>query len=128
MTFSRRRALKAAAAVPLLGSVAGQEKVGMFGLIGRVKTHTGKRDELAAILLANISDLQGCLSYVVAKDSTDPHSLWVTEVWDSEASHKASLALPTVRDAIAKGRPLIASFDEQHSTEPIGGRGLKKEG
>jgi hypothetical protein len=58
MTFSRRRALKAAAVVPLLGSVAGQEKVGMFGLIGRVKALIGKRDELAAILLANISDLR----------------------------------------------------------------------
>lgn len=126
MTFSRRRALKAAAVVSFIGDVASQEKVGMFGLIGRVTAHAGKRDELGSILLASISDLQGCLSYVVAKDSKDPDSLWITEIWDSEASHKASLALPTVRDAIAKGRPLIASFDEQHSTEPIGGRGLKK--
>ena len=126
MIFSRRRALKAAA-IPLIGSVAGQEKVGMFGLIARIKANSGKRDELAAILLASVNDMPGCLSYVVAKDSKDQDSLWVTEVWDSEASHKASLALPTVRDAIAKGRPLIASFDEQHSTEPIGGRGLKRD-
>jgi quinol monooxygenase YgiN len=126
MTISRRTALKAAAVVPLMGSVAGQERVSMYGLIGRMKAYTGKRDELAAILLESISDVPGCLSYVVAKDPKDPDSLWVTEVWESEADHKASLALPTIRNAITKGRPLIASFDEQHATEPIGGQGIKK--
>jgi quinol monooxygenase YgiN len=98
----------------------------MYGLIGRMKAYTGKRDELAAILLGSISDVPGCLSYVVAKDPKDPASLWVTEVWESEADHKASLALPTIREAITKGRSLIASFDEQNATEPIGGQGIKK--
>jgi quinol monooxygenase YgiN len=124
--ISRRRALKAAAVVPLIGAVASQEKAGMFGLIGRLTAYAGKRDELAAILLESTSDLPGCLSYVVARDSKDPDSLWVTEVWESEANHRASLALPAVKDAMAKGRPLIASFHEQYATEPIGGRGLKK--
>lgn len=127
MTISRRTALKAAAGRPLLGSVAGQERVAIYGLIGRMKAYPGKRDALAAILLESVSGLPACLNYVVAKDSKDPDSLWVTEVWESEADHKASLALPTVREAITKGRPLIASFDEQHATEPIGGQGIKKE-
>jgi quinol monooxygenase YgiN len=126
MTISRRTALKAAAAVPLMGTVAGQERVAMYGLIGRMKAYAGKRDELAAILLESISGLPGCLSYVVAKDSKDPDSLWVTEVWESEIDHKASLALPAVRDAITKGRPLIASVDERYVTEPIGGEGIKR--
>jgi quinol monooxygenase YgiN len=127
MKVSRRTALKAVAVVPLRGNVAGQERVAMYGLIGRMKAYTGKRDELAAILLESIIDIPGCLSYVVAKDSKDPDTLWVTEVWESEADHKASLILPTIRAAIAKGRPLIASFDEQYATEPIGGHGIKKE-
>jgi quinol monooxygenase YgiN len=80
-----------------------------------------------APLLESIVDIPGCLSYVVAKDSKDPDALWVTEVWESEADHKASLTLPTIRAAIAKGRPLIASFDEQYATEPIGGPGIKKQ-
>ena len=126
MTISRRTALKAAAALPLMKSVAGQERVAMYGLIGRMKAYTGKCDELAAIMLESVRDAPGCLSYVVAKDPKDPDSLWVTEVWESEADHKASLALPTARDAITKGRPLIASFDERHATEPIGGEGIKK--
>jgi quinol monooxygenase YgiN len=47
-------------------------------------------------------------------------------VWDSAESHKASLKLPAVRDAIAKGRPLIAGFGESFTTEPVGGHGLAK--
>jgi quinol monooxygenase YgiN len=125
MKISRRMALTAGALVSLTGSVAGQEKVAMYGLIGRMKAAPGKRDEFAAILLESIVDMPGCLSYVVAKDSKDPEALWVTEVWESEAAHRASLALPAVRAAITKGRPLIASFDQQNATEPIGGRGIK---
>ena len=98
----------------------------MYGLIGRMKAVSGKRDELAAILLEGSGDMRGCLSYVVAKDSADGDALWVTEVWESEADHRASLALPGVKAAIAKGRPLIASFDEHHTTEPIGGQGIQK--
>src|SRR5580693_1157563 len=125
MTISRRTALKAAAVVPLMGRVAGQERVAMYGLIGRMKAYAGKRDEFAAILLESIVDMPGCLSYVVAKDSKDPDALWVTEVWESEAAHRASLTLPAVKAAIAKGRPLVFSFDQQFTTEPIGGHGIK---
>src|SRR5271163_1543892 len=127
MKISRRTALKAAAVAPLMGRVAGQERVPMYGLIGRMKAAPGKREEFAAILLESIADMPGCLSYVVAKDSKDPDTLWVTEVWESEAAHRASLTLPAVRAAITKGRPLIASFDQQNMTEPIGGRGIKRE-
>jgi quinol monooxygenase YgiN len=106
--------------------LAGQPNTAMYGLIGRVKAQTGKRDELAEILLGSTADLPGCLSYVVAKDSKDADTLWVTEVWESEGDHRASLALPSVKDAISKGRPLIAAFDQQYVTEPIGGTGIKK--
>jgi quinol monooxygenase YgiN len=64
------------------------------------------------------------LSYVVAKDPADANAIWITEVWDSEASHKASLALPAVQAAIAKARPMIAGFGERFITTPIGGFGL----
>ena len=126
MKISRRTALKATAIIPLMKNAAGQQKVAMYGLIGRVKAYTGKRDELAAILLESTTDMPGCLSYVVAKDSKDPDALWVTEIWESEADHQASLALPGVREAVSKGRPLIAAFDQRYTTEPIGGAGIRK--
>jgi len=71
--------------------------------------------------------MPGCLSYVVATDSADPDALWVTEVWDSAASHQASLALPAVKAAITKARPLIAGFSNRVETTPIGGLGLRRE-
>jgi quinol monooxygenase YgiN len=68
--------------------------------------------------------MPGCLSYIVAKDPADTTSIWVTEVWEDKASHEASLALSAVREAIAKGKPLIAKFDQGVTTEPVGGHAL----
>jgi quinol monooxygenase YgiN len=97
----------------------------MYGLIGKFTAAAGQRDALAAILLDGTGSMPGCLSYIVARDTTDADTLWITEVWDSEASHKASLALPSVREAIAKGRPLIAAIGSHVVTTPLGGVGLK---
>ena len=97
----------------------------MYGLIGKIKAISGQRDALASILLEGVSQMPGCLSYVVAHDQSDPDAIWVTEVWDSQESHKSSLSLPSVRDAIARGKPLIASFDQFIETMPIGGHGLR---
>ena len=98
----------------------------MYGLIGKMTAAEGKRDELISILLESAANMPGCLSYVVAKDTSDANAIWVTEVWDSKSSHDASLALPAVKGAIAKGRPLIAGFGERFITEPVGGHGLMK--
>ena len=68
--------------------------------------------------------MPGCLSYVVAKDPTDPDSLWITEAWESQDMHKASLSLPSVQAAITKARPIMAGFGERFETQPVGGHGL----
>ncbi|MEN5177365.1 putative quinol monooxygenase [Brevundimonas diminuta] len=98
----------------------------MYGLIGQIKAQPGQRDALAAILLGGTAEMPGCLNYVVARDSTDADALWITEVWDSRDSHSASLQLPAVQAAIAKGRPLIAGFGSRTETEPLGGAGLPR--
>ncbi|MGN7919829.1 putative quinol monooxygenase [Lysobacter sp. 22409] len=96
----------------------------MYGLIGKMKAAAGQRDALIAILLDGIDAMPGCLSYVVARDPKDADAIWISEAWDSQDSHRASLALPSVQAAIAKAKPIIASFDEYHETEPVGGHGL----
>ena len=96
----------------------------MYGLIGRLRAAPGQRDALLALLLEGSGDMPGCLSYVVARDPADADAIWITEVWTDEASHKASLSLPSVQAVIAKARPLIAGFDSQTVTEPVGGIGL----
>jgi quinol monooxygenase YgiN len=96
----------------------------MYGLIGKMTAVDGKRDELIAILLDGIADMPGCLSYVVATDPSNTDAIWITEAWDGKASHEASLSLPSVKAAIAKGRPLIAGFSDHVVTTPVGGHGL----
>ncbi len=114
-------ATTAAAALPANASSEGKK---MYGLIGKMTAVAGKRDELIAILLEGVSGMPGCLSYVVAKDPTDADAIWITEVWDSQESHKASLSLPAVKQAIARGKPMIAGFSNGTTTEPVGGHGL----
>lgn len=97
----------------------------MYGLIGKVMAVPGRRDALVAILLEGTGEMPGCLSYVVATDPSDADAIWVTEVWESQAAHQASLSLPAVREAIGKGRPLIAGFDQHVVTTPVGGHGLQ---
>ena len=96
----------------------------MYGLIGKITAVAGRRDDLARILIDGTASMPGCLSYVVASDAVEPDALWVTEVWESQASHRASLQLPGVQAAIAKGRPLIAGFSNRVETAPIGGHGI----
>ena len=96
----------------------------MYGLIGKMRSVPGQRDALASILIQGTSAMPGCLSYIVAIDGSEPDALWVTEVWDSSASHRASLSLPAVQQAITKAKPLIAGFGERIETKPIGGYGL----
>lgn len=100
------------------------QKRDMYGLIVKMTAAPGQRDALIAILLEGVANMPGCLSYVVATEVADVNTIWITEVWDSEASHSASLSLPSVRNAMSKGRPLIAGFGDSVVTTPVGGHGL----
>jgi quinol monooxygenase YgiN len=99
----------------------------MFGLIGRITATPGDRDALVAILTPGDASMPGCLSYIVARDPKHPDAIYVTEAWESREFHTASLQLPAVQAAIARGRPLIAGFETIAETEPLGGIGLGTE-
>ena len=129
MDIDRRDFLLALGAAAVAGRGAGavthaRSAPAMYGLIGKMTATPGQRDALAAILLEGTAAMPGCLSYVIATDPADADALWITEVWDSQASHAASLQLPGVQAAIAKGRPLIAGFSNRTETVPLGGHGL----
>lgn len=127
--MKRRDLLLVGVAATVGGGLQTRSKPGqsMYGLIGKMTAMSGHRDELIDILLSGTARMPGCLSYVIARDSGDPDGIWISEVWDSKASHGASLALPAVRDAIAKGRPLIAGFSNRVETIPVGGLGIPVE-
>jgi quinol monooxygenase YgiN len=127
MPFNRRQfiaTLGTGAAALALPAYASHGETRMYGLIGKMRATPGQRDALISILLEGVSGMPGCLSYVVSQDPGDADAIWITEVWDSQDSHKASLSLPSVRDAISKAKPLIAGFDEHIETRPVGGHGI----
>ena len=129
MDLNRRTFILGAGAlvVPAIGSAAmGAPQNGgeMYGLISKLMALPGQRQALVTILLEVSREMPGCLSYVVALDTADADAIWISEVWESQSSHEASLALPTVRQAMVKGRPLIAGFGDRVVTTPVGGPGL----
>lgn len=128
IALGRRAFLAGSFSLLATGAKAGEAREGrpMFGLIGKIRAVAGQRDALLAILLEGSAAMPGCLSYVVAKDSADPDAIWITEVWESRESHRASLQLPAVRAAIARAMPLIAGFENGTETEPVGGLGLPR--
>jgi quinol monooxygenase YgiN len=98
----------------------------MYGLIGKMLVVNGKRGEVIELMLAGTKAMPGCLSYVIAEDAADTNAIWITEVWDSQASHAGSLQLPAVQAIITQARPLIAGFGERFETTPVGGQGLSE--
>jgi quinol monooxygenase YgiN len=81
----------------------------MFMLHGRLAAKPGKRDELLGILAeAEYGErMPGCRLYLVAVDETDPDGVWITEVWESEDAHTASLQLDHVKKRIARAMPVL---------------------
>lgn len=96
----------------------------MYGLIVKLTVAPGKRDEMIGILTESAAGMPGCFSYVVAKDAADENAIWVTEVWDSLASHDASLSLPAVKNAVPRGKALVSQFEKVAVTTPVWGAGL----
>lgn len=90
-------------------------------MIARLTAQPGRRDDLIAALSRGTRDMPGCLSYVIAKDAAEEDGVWVTEAWDSEASHDASLTVPAVLETIAQAKPLVAKFERVAVTEPVAG-------
>lgn len=103
-----------------------QEKDMYFGLYAKLVAKPGQRDSVANILQCNLDELKsaGCLIYIINFDADNPDVIWVTEVWDSAKSHKASLELPSVKKAISEAMPLLTGEFEQIELSVAGGLGL----
>jgi quinol monooxygenase YgiN len=123
--MDRRTFVEQLAAVMLTSVLAcSQEASGMWGMIAKITLVPGKRAEMIAILKESAADMQGCLSYIVAKDAADKNAIWVTEVWDCMASHDASLSLPVVKSAIPRAKAIVSNFEKIAVTNPVWGVGL----
>lgn len=79
---------------------------------------------MIGILKGSAAEVPGCFSYVVAEDLANEDVIWVTEIWDSMASHDNSLSLPSVKVAKARARELVSSFEKIAVTSPVWGVGI----
>lgn len=122
--FDRREFVGFSAAALLAACTTTTEGTGameeLYGIVGQMKAAPGKRAELIGYLMEGTQAMPGNLAYIIAEDLADPDSIWITEVWRSKDDHAASLSLPSVQQAIAKGRPLIAGFGTRVETRPLG--------
>lgn len=98
----------------------------MYGLQGKMTAKPGQRDALLALLLESSRGdrMPGCHLYIISEVVGEPDAIAITEVWDDQAAHDASLRLESVRVLIAKARPIIASMGDSLELRPIGGQGL----
>lgn len=92
----------------------------MYGLIVKLTSASGRRAELIEVLGGDDSHtIAGCLSFIVAEDTANEDVLWVTEVWASEASHKASLELPPSKPRLPTIETLITNYERMAVTRPV---------
>ena len=80
-----------------------------FANVGTLGAVPGKRDELVRHLVHSGDGLAevGCLLYEVGVSPDHPATVFVMELWQDEAAHRASLQLPQVQASIAAARPLL---------------------
>ena len=64
--------------------------------------------------------VQGLRQYLIY--TGEDESVWVSEIWDSQADHDASLEYPGVREFIGATMPLIGGM-EHYPVELVGGTG-----
>lgn len=82
----------------------------VFANAGTLGALPGKRDELVAHLTQRNERLSqlGCLAYEVGVNDEQPDTVFVVELWESAAAHRASLDTPEVQASIAAARPLLS--------------------
>jgi quinol monooxygenase YgiN len=99
-----------------------------YGLHGHLQATAGNGDQLAAVLLQAaelVATAKGCHLYLVSRDPESSDAVWVTEVWDTQADHDASLGVPGVRELIGKAMPLLTGAPQSgQQLTVIGGVGL----
>lgn len=125
--IATRRTFIGSAAVAVLFASKGHtmeaiDPTRTYAIIGQMMAAPGKREELIGYLLEGSDAMPGNLAYQIWRDKGDENAIWITEVWTDEASHKASLNLPQVQEAIRKARSIIAGFGARAEVEPAGGR------
>ena len=81
-----------------------------FANVGSLGAAPGHRDQLVALLTTRNTVLAaaGCHAYEVGINDDEPDTVFVIELWENEAAHRASLALPEIQVMIEMARPIMS--------------------
>jgi quinol monooxygenase YgiN len=85
-----------------------------YGLLGRIRTVPGKRDELVARLRETGGSAPGKLVYLISLEQDDPDAFWITEVWESKAAYEG-------KEGQASIGHLVLGFEHRTETIPVEG-------
>lgn len=99
-----------------------------YGCYVKFTARPGQREALVELLLKAatlVEQAPGCELYVINTSPVEADSVWVTEVWKSEAEHDASLSVPGAKEQIKQVLPLLAGRPEKIDVQPVGGKGIK---
>jgi quinol monooxygenase YgiN len=93
----------------------------------QLKAREGQRDVLVEHMLGIaqlLVDVPGCELYVINTSVADTDTVWVTEVWRTQAELDASLTLDSVKASVERVMSLLAGAPERIDILPVGGIGL----
>jgi quinol monooxygenase YgiN len=72
-----------------------------------------------------LADVPGCEIYVINTSAADTDTVWVTEVWGSQAELDASLSGDRGKASVEQVVSLLAGPPERIDILPVGGKGLE---
>ncbi len=93
----------------------------------KLKTREGQRGVLVEHMLGVaqfLTEAPGCELYVMNTSAEDTDTVWVTEVWSTQAELEASLTLEGVKPSVEQVITLLARPPERIDVLPVGGKGL----
>ncbi len=93
----------------------------------QLKAREGQRDVLVEHMLSVaqlLAEVPGCELYVINTSAADPDTVWVNEVWSTQAELDASLTIDSVKTSVEQAVSPLAGPPERIDILPLGGKGL----
>ena len=93
----------------------------------KLKAREGQRGVLVEHMLGVaqlLAEVPGCELYVINTSAADTDTVWVNEVWSSQAELDASLTIDSVKASVQQVVSLLAGPPERIDILPVGGKGL----
>jgi quinol monooxygenase YgiN len=101
--------------------------MGRVGRYVKLKAREGQGDVLVEHMLGVaqlLAKAPGCELYVINTSDADTYTVWVTEVWSTQAELDASLSIGSVKASVEQVASLLADLPERIDILPVGGKGL----